>query len=67
MPLEKMNRYDQRTDYTLHFIASAEIHIYNNGLGLLPQNQTHYCDLDIVPEARAVQFSFIYIIVTSAN
>ena len=49
MPLEKMNKYDQRTDYTLYVISSVEIHIYNNGLGLLPQNLTHYCDLDIVP------------------
>ena len=26
-----------------------------HGLGLLPQNLTCYCDLDIVPKARAVQ------------
>ena len=44
-----MNRYDQRTEYTLYVITSAEIHIYNNGLCLLLQNLTHYCDLDVVP------------------
>ena len=47
MPLEKMNRYDQSTDYTLYAVTSVDIHIYNNRLGFLPQNLTHYCDLDI--------------------
>ena len=55
MLLEKKNRYDQRSDYTLFCITSSEIHIYNRGLGLLPQNLIHYGDLDIVLEARAWQ------------
>ena len=38
---------------TLNCIIPTEIHIYNNGLGLLPQNLIHYGDLDIVLEAGA--------------
>ena len=47
---------------TLNFITSTEIHIYYNGLGLLPQNLIHYGDLDIVLDARAVQNPYFDIV-----
>ena len=31
-----------------------KVYIYNNGLGLLPQNLTNYCDLNLVLEALAL-------------
>ena len=53
MLIEKTNRCEKRIDYNHKLYHSPEIHIYNNGLGLLLQNLIHYGDLDIVLEARA--------------
>ena len=60
MLIEKTNRYEKRIDSKHKLYHSPEIHIYNNGLGLLPQNLIHYGDLDIVLEARAWQPACIH-------
>ena len=58
MLLEKAIIIDMTKDLivTLHVSNKKKVFIYNNGLGLLPQNVNNsYCDLDLVLKARTLQ------------